>query len=74
VRQEKELLMKNEFAMLTLGDLRKILRLGPDDAVVPVEVDFDGRRVCLYGIISEILALQTINLVEDGVIMEDDRP
>jgi hypothetical protein len=41
---------------------------------VPVEVDFDGRRVCLYGIISEILALQTINLVEDGVIMEDDRP
>ena len=55
--------------ILTLGDLRKILRRGRDDFAVPVEVDFDGRRVCLYGTVAEIIALHTASNMENDDLL-----
>jgi hypothetical protein len=65
----EEELPVNEIEVLTLGDLRRILRRGRDDVAVPVEVDFDGRRISLYGIIAETIALHTMTNMENDDLL-----
>lgn len=55
--------------MLTVEDLRRMLRRLPATAALPVEIDFDGKRVCLYGEVAVIVALHTATNLENDDLL-----